>query len=31
MSTLVAKLKDQYETQYQHSITPVELASIKLC
>ena len=28
MSTLVAKLKDQYETQYQHSITPVELRQL---
>ena len=28
MTTLVNKLKEQYETQYQHSITPVELRQL---
>ncbi len=28
MSTLVNRLKEQYETQYQHSITPVELRQL---
>ena len=28
MSALVNRLKGQYETQYQHSITPVELRQL---
>ena len=28
MSALVNRLKEQYETQYQHSITPVELRQL---
>ena len=28
MTTLVNRLKEQYETQYQHSITPVELRQL---
>ena len=28
MTTLVNKLQEQYESQYQHSITPVELRQL---